>query len=244
MKYTTTIEDIKRAALQLLGANLSDNLYGQSIPELIEKDDTYAQYLVNMDESINRAIKRMVQKGVLPDKTYTLAFSESYEEGIAVNGGNMVVSAEKIIEGFRELKRVDFLDSRDMLHQDVDYALLGEEILLKSLRENERYVFTYSYAPVKISPIMALSKEAKKWHDDELSIGNTGEGAYNKNTLDIPDELASIIPKFVFGELYMHDEPSVAMYQGINPFEAYLSDYKPPESVKNNQIKNIFGVFN
>ncbi|MBQ9113906.1 MAG: hypothetical protein IJY05_03180 [Clostridia bacterium] len=244
MKYTTTIEDIKRAALQLLGANLSDDIYGQSIPELIEKDDTYAQYLVNMDASINRAIKRMVQKGVLPDKTYTLEYAESYQDGIAVNGGDMVVSVEKLIDGFRELKRVDFIDRRGNIYQDVDYGVLGDDILLKALQENERYVFTYSYAPAQISPIMALSQQATDWKNAEIAAKNTGEGAYNKNTLDIPDDLASIIPKFVFGELYMHDEPSVAMYQGINPFEAYLSDYKPPESVKNNQIKNIFGVFN
>lgn len=240
MKYTTTIEDIKRAALQLLGANLSDDLFGQSIPELIEKDDTYAQYLVNMDESINRAIKRIVQKGILPDKNYTLAFAESYPDGIAVNGGNMVVCIEKLIDGFRELKRVDLLDRRGNFYQDVDYGVLGDEILLKVLQDGERYVFTYSYEPATISPFMDLSQEAQKWKGPD----NTGEGAYNKNVLDIPDDLASIIPKFVFGELYMHDEPSVAMYQGINPFEAYLADYKPPESVKNNQIKNIFGVFN
>ena len=244
MKYTTTIEDIKRAALQLLGANLSDDIYGQSIPELIEKDDTYAQYLVNMDESINRAIKRMVQKGVLPDKKYTLSFAESYPQGVSVNGKNMIVSVGSLIEGFWVLKCVDLLDRNSMLHQDVDYGVLGDDVLLKVLREDEQYIFTYSCEPARISPIMPLSKEAKQWFANELAIGNTGDGAYNKNTLDIPDELASIIPKFVFGELYMHDEPSIAMYQGINPFEAYLSDYKPPESVKNNQIKNIFGVFN
>ena len=244
MKKTTTIEEIKKATLQLLGATLSDDIYGATIPQLIEKDDTYAQYLINMDESINRAIKRMVQKDVLPLKTHRLDYAEEYGDGVSIVGRNLVVSVDMLIDGYRELKRVDWLDRHGNIIQDVEYGVLGDDILLETLKDGESYCFIYSYIPLSISPIMALSKEAKAWKDEQVKLGETGEGAYNKNVLDIPDDLASIIPKFVFGELYMHDEPSIAMYQGINPFEAYLSEYKPSENVNNNKIKNIFVGFN
>lgn len=242
---TTTIEMIKKAALQLLGVTLSDDISGISIPALIEQDDTYAQYLVNMDASINRAVMRIVHSDKLPHKSYTLAYAEIYPVGVTTNGTSITVPLSVLGNDVRALERVDFVDGRGRIHADVDYAVLGEnDIELPALRINERYVFIYSYAPVAVSPAMALSKEARDWRDDEIESGNTGDGAYNKNVIDIPDELARIIPEYVFGDLYIHDEPTIAMYHGKNVFEAELAAYNPPTSVKNNKIENIFQGFN
>lgn len=241
---TTTIEMIKKAALQLLGVTLSDDISGLSIPELIEKDDTYAQYLVNMDVSINRAITRMVHVDKLPYKSFTVPYSEEYGNGITVSGNSMIIPSSAI-SGLRELKRVEFIDSWGYVIPDVDYGVIGEgDIVLEPLRKNEKFVFIYSHTPSPVSSIMPLSEAAKAWRDSEIKAGGTGDGAYNKNVLDIPDELASIIPEYVFGELYIHDEPTIAMYHGKNVFEALLAAYTPPTSVKNNKIENIFEGFN
>lgn len=245
MKHTTTIEEIKKSALQLLGATLSDDIRSASIQELIEKDDTYAQYLLNMDGSINRALNRIVHEDVLPNKTFMIEYSEEYPDGVSVKGNAMVVSINDIISDLRELKNVVLMDASHMWYnEDVDYGTLGNDILLKPLKEGQTYLIYYSYIPEKISSIMKLSENAQKWLDENVIIGGSGEGAYNKNVIDIPDELASIIPKFIFGELYMHDEPAIAMYQGINQFEAYLANYNPPVAKNYNQIKNIFKGFN
>ena len=246
MKFTVTIEDVKKASLQLLGATLSDDIASASIPALIEKDDTYAQYLLNMDESINRAITRIINAGVLPDKSYFLPYAEEYAEGsgVSINRYYMAVSLESCVKDFHTLVKVDLWKSAGTIINDIDYGVSGEDILLPLLKARETYHFHYKYKPARISPFMELSESAKAWRDEELALGETGEGAYNKNVLEIPDDLANIIPKFVFGELYMNDEPNVAMYQGINQFEAYLSDYKKPTSTKKNRIQNIFEGFN
>ena len=157
----------------------------------------------------------------------------------------MFVSIETVLPQIRELKRVDHFSSNGWLTSDVDYGVVGDnDIVLPALRAGERYVFYFSYIPLRVSPFMSLSPEAEAWRTADLAGEGYREGAYNKNVLDIPDELAEIIPYFVFGELYMHDEPTVAMYQGTNKFEAYLSQYVPTEHVKNDKIKNIFGGFN
>lgn len=246
MKHTVTIEAVKKESLKLLGATLSDDITSSTIPQLIEKDDTYAQYLVNMDESLNRAIMRIVNAGVLPHKTLSVNYAENYKEGdgISVSGNNMFVTMESLAADFYKLVCVDFVAATGNIIRDIDYGVLGEDILLPRLKDGERYIFTYEYAPVRISPFMALSEAATTWRDTEIASGETGEGAYNKNLLGVPDDLASIIPKFVFGELYMGDEPSIAMYQGINQFEAYLADYKKPTNTNNNRIQNIFEGFN
>ena len=247
MKCTVTIEDVKKESLKLLGATLSDDISSQSIPALIEKDDTYAQYLLNMDESINRALTRIVNEGKLPEKTFSIVYSEENQDGVVVNGSNMFITLEKCASDFRELIKIDFVTSRGDIVRDVEYGILGEEILLPCIKEGERYVFSYKYAPPMVSPLMPLSEKARKWQEVDMSLGdggNYGAGAYNKNTLGIPDELANIIPKFVFGELYLHDDPTVAMYQGTNQFEAYLADYKPARNMKQNRIRNILEGFN
>lgn len=242
---TTTIEMIKKAALQLLGVTLSDDISGLSIPDLIEKDDTYAQYLVNMDASINRAVMRIVHSDKLPHKSYTLSYAEEYPAEITTDGTAIFVPLKALGRDVRALERIDFVDGRGCIRTDIDYAILGEnDIALPMLRLNERYVFIYSYMPAAVSPIMELSQEAKDWRADEIEIGGTGDGAYNKNVLDVPDELAMIIPEYVFGDLYIHDEPTIAMYHGKNIFEAELAAYNPPSSVKNNKIENIFKGFN
>jgi hypothetical protein len=242
---TTTIEMIKKAALQLLGVTLSDDISGLSIPELIEKDDTYAQYLVNMDVSINRAIARMVQAEKLPHKSFTVLFSEEYTNGITVSGNAMTVPLSVCGVGVRALERVDFVDAYGRIDSDVDYGVMGEsDIVLPILKSGERYVMIYSYLPATVSTIMELSQAAKDWKADDIEMGGTGDGAYNKNVVDVPDELAIIIPEYIFGDLFMHDEPTIAMIHGKNVFEAELAAYNPPISVKNNKIENIFQGFN
>ena len=250
MKCTVTIEDVKKAALKLLGATLSDDITGNSIPALIEKDETYAQYLLNMDESINRAIQRMVNEGVLPEKVFSLEYAESYpaETGVRLEGWSLIFDIESAIKDFRELIRVDLINSHGDIVTDIHYGIIGGSyITLPQLKAGQGYQFTYKYSPALVSPFMELSEKAKKWQEEDIDAGEGGfygEGAYNKNTLDIPDELAHIIPKFVFGELYMQDEPTMAMYQGINQFEAYLANYKPATNVRHNRIKNIYEGFN
>lgn len=244
-KSTVTIEQVKKESLKRLGVVLSDNIDSATIPELIEKEDTYAQYLRNMDEPINAAIKRMVNEDVLPMKTFTLQFAEEYPEGISINNRVMFVNVEDVIPDIHEVKSVDYITARGDICADLDYGVVGEnELILPALKDGESYKIHYSYIPQKVSPFMSLSVAAQAWKEKNIEEGGTGEGAYNKNILDIPDELANIIQYFVFGELYMHDEPTVAMYQGTNRFEAYLSQYTPAEHVKNNKIYNIFGGFN
>lgn len=244
-RCTTTIEQVKKESLKRLGVVLSDDITSASIPELIAKDETYAQYLNNMDEPINTAIMRMVDVEALPLKTLRIECKTEYEEGISTNGRNMFISVETLLPRCREIKKVDLYAAMGGVYSDIDYGVVGEgDIVLPTLRSGEQYVIYYSYIPERVSPFMALSDTAKKWQEEDRALENTGEGAYNKNVLDLPDDLANLIPYFVFGELYMHDEPTVAMYQGTNKFEAYLFQYVPAGHVKNNKIKNILGGLN
>ena len=165
-----------------------------------------------------------------------------------MEGWSLLFDIERGIKDFRELVRVDLISSHGDITTDITYGVVGGSyITLPQLRAGQCYQFVYKYAPAIVSSAMELSEKAKKWRDEDIAAGDAGYygfGAYNKNTLDIPDELANIIPKFVFGELYAQDEPTIAMYQGINQFEAYLANYKPATSIRNNRIKNIFEGFN
>lgn len=247
-KCTTTIEQVKKDSLKYLGVVLSDDISAASIPALIAKDETYAQYLNNMDEPIDTAIMRMVDVGALPLKTVRIEYKDVYEEGISTNGRNMFISVETLLPTCREIKKIDFYAAMGGLYPDIDYGTVGtSDIVLPILRKGEQYVLHYSYIPERVSPFMSLSETAKQWKAKCEAEGlelETGEGAYNKNVLDIPDDLANLIQYYVFGALYIHDEPTVAMYQGTNKFEAYLSQYVPAEHVKNNKIINIFGGLN
>ena len=189
MKYI----DIKRDALRLMGI----------IPDTVGNDyDTskIRAYLCGMNNSILRAVDRMKNLALIPDKLIELPSNEKSEvkryslSELGING---------------EVQEVLVLDGLTI--HEADYALISGYLSIFVERGKSYFI--------KFQP----KNEGKFEDNDEL---------------DIPDELARLIPYFIKAELYEEEEPSLAV-ASRNMFEGYLKEYADRVDLTERGVKAV-----
>lgn len=196
-----TLNDIKKAALQLMFANYSDDLTDENVDEI--SNEEYTQYLVNMNASINRCLGRIESANVLPLKTISITPATAKESTSSDTFSRYELKT--LASDFLSLSRIA-KECGCEYKPSVKYHIEGTVVVLEPLKEGEQYIVVYRRRPARISI-----------------------GAVSSTTVDVPDNIAELIPYYIKADLYEEDEPNLAL-QSRNIFESLLTQLVVDES--------------
>lgn len=206
-----TLNDIKKAALALMFTNYSDDLADVDVDTLSSEE--YTEYLVNMDASINRCLGRIESAGVLPLKTQEITTATTG----SVSGNFSRYDLSLLANGFKSVSRIAKESASGEYIPSVKYHLEGTTVVLPPLETGEKYIIIYRPKAPRVfigSPSYAV--------------------------VDVPDNIADIIPYYIKADLYEEDEPNLAL-QARNIFESLLMQFVVDESSGDQGVVNVWG---
>lgn len=206
-----TLNDIKKAALALMFTNYSDDLSDENVDSLSSEE--YTQYLVNMNASINRALGRIESAGVLPLKTQEITTATTG----TVSGNFARYDLSTLASEFKSISRIAKETASGEYISSVKYHVEGTTLVVAPLDTGDKYIVIYHWRPNRVS-ITA--------------------GSYT--AVDVPDNIAEIIPYYIKADLYEEDEPNLAL-QARNIFESLLSQFVVDESSGDAGVVNVWG---
>lgn len=206
-----TVGEIKKNALAIMFANYETDLANVDVDTLT--DEEYTKYTVNMNACINRALKRIERACVLPNKTIVINKATAGEIGTYLARYNLA----SLTNDMGIVQRVSKEDGYGRYSPCVDFCMEGDIIILPALAKSDTYRVMYQ-PKVKRLALTAVSS----------------------TEIDIPDEVAEIIPYFIKAELYEEDEPSMAA-NARNIFEATLDSLRRDEYEVQTSVANIYG---
>lgn len=205
-----TINDIEKSALALMFTNYEEDLSEQDV-DLLESEE-YRKYTVNMRACINRALMRIQRAEVLPLQSFTIDASTT-----CLNDGHRArYNLQTLIPNLYSIERVAF-DSACAYEPSESFHVEAGILVLIPLRDGEKHIVIY-----------------------EPKVQRIALNALSSTNIDIPDEIAEIIPYFIKAELYEEDEPSLAA-QARNIFEATLESLKRNDYAAQASVVNVFG---
>ena len=180
-----TIGDIKIAALKLMFTNYSDKISsidGDMCDNIanLEYDAEYGKYLVNMNESINRALLRLSAVGAIPLKSRTFEIDKGEK-------AERIDLKEKITDFYRLIKVIKETeyDYEPNFRYDAE-----TDTVIRIPSQEEDCTLTVVYEP------------------QESII--TDETLNTDTFIEVTDELALLIPYFVKSELLEEEQPELA----------------------------------
>lgn len=224
------IGEIKLEALKLMDINREDEINMTNIEELYS-DEKYSTYLNKMEGSINRALQKIAIRGLLPQKEVTIKQRREKGNGdwvIKTYANNREVTQYTFVEEYRtrynyksiipdilRLERVSFEGDYDEYIGAYSYTINGDNIILPTLKTNEKYCIVYKPK----APYITSSSDASE--------------------LAIPQELAVLIPLYIKAELYEEDEPNIAQSARAN-FEKGLVEQLEMQQPYQSKVRSIY----
>lgn len=205
-----TINEIKKNALAIMFVNYEYDLADINVDSIT--DEEYTKYTVNMNACINRALKRIENAGVLPNKSVVINSGTAGEIGTYISRYNLGTLANDC----KTVQRVAKTDAWGRYAPCVEFSIEEDVIILPTLAKAESYRVMYQPKVQKIS----------------LS-------AISSTEISIPDEVAEIIPYFIKAELYEEDEPSMAA-NARNIFEATLDSLRRDEYAQQTVVQDVY----
>lgn len=206
-----TLNDIKKAALALMFTNYSDDLADVDVDTLSSEE--YTQYLVNMNASINRCLGRIESAGVLPLKTQEITTATTG----SVSGNFARYDLSLLANLFKSVSRIAKESASGEYIPSVKYHLEGTTVVLPPLETGEKYIIIYRPKAPRVfisSPSYAV--------------------------VNVPENIAEIIPYYIKADLYEEDEPDLAL-QARNIFESLLAQLVVDESSVDQGVVNVWG---
>lgn len=208
-----TLNDIKKAALALMFTNYSDDLADANVNVDNLSSEEYTQYTVNMNASINRCLGRIESAGVLPLKTQEITTATTG----SVSGNFARYNLSTLASDFLSVSRIAKETAGGEYIPSVKYHVEGTTVVLPPLETGDKYIVIYRRRPTRIS-ITAVSS----------------------TVVDVPDNIAEIIPYYIKADLYEEDEPNLAL-QARNIFESLLMQFVVDESSGDQGVVNVWG---
>lgn len=193
--------DIKIEALKLMFAGYGDDMTEENLDRYLA-DENYKNYLVNMPGAINRCFALLENKKVLPVRSVTVEKGEMGEKF-----GRMHVDLALLAPDLHALFRV-VTESEACYESSESYALEGS-MLIAPMPEEEAEMRVLYYP--KMERVSAVSADG-------------GE-------IDLPEDLACLIPYYIKSDLFREDEPEEAEKARVL-FESALAEYKRNEPVE------------
>ena len=208
-----TIGEIKIAALKLMFANYAEDLAAtnEDIGQLMQNEN-YASYLLNMPESINRAVAFIHAMGKVPPKTFYLEDSMGLRDDYGFDRFNLAA----LIPDYERFVRLD-KEYFGSYITSVPYRIENGNLLLPASRVG---LFIVRYQP-------------------RLEQYTTATN--NETELELDGYLANIIPYYIKGDLYQDDEPNLAI-EARATFERMLASYIPMDSVSHSCVEPMYSI--
>lgn len=203
------ISKLAQLCLQFLEQDAETNVVVTDINEL-QNDDTFAEYLINMEHSIYMGLVRYATSRILPLKEI------SFEKG--TNRLRVVDNAGRRL--FHAIKEVYAEDKDGNISSNIPYYIIGDKVVLKSF--NKDLTYNVIYYPT-INELSTYTDETSIWNID----------LYEE--LGVPDEMAINIKYLVYSDMKVEESPNMAN-QCKNIFESYL-EQMATNQVVNNQVE-------
>lgn len=204
------IGDIKLEAIKIMFVNYNADITIEQIGRL-KADENYNSYLVNMPGSINRCLSNIEDKRVLPVKSYVIE-----PENIVASGSRARFDLSSI-EDFFDVDRVVCETATGDYITDHKYSREGNILVIHDYDEEDSYRVLYYPSIKRISSL-----------DDE-----------NTKELDVPENIAVLIPYFIKGDLYREDEPNEAS-EARNWYEAGMEAIYNGRENKITSVKSVY----
>lgn len=212
-----TIETLAKHCLQFLEQDSEINVMEESINDLIN-NDMFSEYLNNIETSIYSGLLRFATSKILPLQEI------SFEKGINTLDMTEKVSKKRL---FHKIQDVYGEDNNGNIILGVKYVIIGNKIKLLNMEKGITYKVVYN----------PTIHELRYYNEDIFKI--------ELNDLGIPDEMAEFVKYFVYSDMKMEENPSVASLNK-NIFEAYLSQCEINQ-ISYNQVEldnDVWGGFN
>ena len=176
-------------------------------------DEECKDYMAYMPGAINRCFSNLEGRDVLPIKRAVLSpFSgESY-------GGGVRYELPQAVPDLFKIERIAYESQRYGYTGHVGYTKEGDTLLLREIGEGERYIILYRPRLRRIT----------SFTDDETE-------------LDIPENIASLVPYFVKSELFRQDEPDEAQ-EARNWYEGGLADIISEAEAVQTRVQSVYGA--
>ena len=174
--------EIKLEALRIMNIN-NDSVLSLDKISTYSSEARYARFLNNMTNSINRAIDIINHKKIIPEKTFDMSKMD-VKEGVINNRYSLLV-----LDDFISVSRIVYEDEKSGYREKVPFEREGNNLVVSNKYLPESLILLYN------PKVNSISEESS--NNDEL--------------IDLPDELARLIPYFIKFDLYQEDEPNIAV---------------------------------
>lgn len=183
----------------------------------------------------NNALRLM---GILPESA-----SDEYEEAYSDYRVGMNMSISRAIDRMRSLGSIPTKTVKFPTVQKSDYYNFGLSELkvkgeLKSIKSIQDGVILETPFVVFDNRIFAYLEKGISYFSEYVP---TDFEIVDENEIDLPDELARIIPYYVKADLYEEEEPSLASLSR-NLFESYLEEYRQGYDATTRRIKKVYSI--
>lgn len=202
------IAKLAQLCLQFLEQDAETNVVVTDIFEL-QDNDTFAEYLINMEHAIYMGLVRYATSRILPLQEI------SFEKG--TNRLRLVNNAGKRL--FHAIKEVYAEKEDGTIISNIPYYVIGDKVILKAMDKDLTY--NVIYHPT-INELSTYTDETSIWNIDLEELG-------------VPDEMAINIKYLVYSDMKTEESPNMAN-QCKNIFESYL-EAMGTNQVVNNQVE-------
>lgn len=197
------LKKLKQLCLQYLEQDDETNVIEEELIDL-QTNDTFAEYLYNMDHVIYQGLARLVSAKILPLQMFELP-----------KGTNICELVEKGTKKpiFHEITEVFALTEDGTMAENVKYTIVGSKIILQKIVEG--YTYYVVYHPTIHMLDTYLTRNLVDINEIELTdIGD--------KHICIPDDMAINLKYLVYSEMKLEENPSVAN-ANKNYFESYIA---------------------
>lgn len=189
-------------------------LYDDS--EEISAKEEYADRVLPIIESINRAFHRLGQLKKLPSKSYVVNYDQN-------RVGNTITLTDDSTNNFyvnkiSYIKNVLKKDQHGNVETNTSYFIDGDIIILPQLCSGESY--TIIYQPVY----------------EDISVDTL-----DTSTIDYPEYVLQCIPYYVKADVYQEDNASISVLER-NTFEAYASQIPSRNETIIRDPMDVYGI--
>lgn len=163
------------------GDNDNRQLYDDS--QEISGKEEYADRVLPITESINRAFHRLEQLNKLPSKSYEISYSNTMR-------GNTITLDTSITQEIVFIKNVLLEDQYGNIRTDISYFVDGDIVKLPRLFQGQKYTIIYQPKYVDISI-----------DTDDTTI------------IDYPEYVLQCIPYFVKADVFQEDNAELSVLE-------------------------------
>ena len=182
----------------------------------ISAKEEYADRVLPIVESINRAFHRLEQLRKLPSKSYVV----NYDNNRLGNTINLTDDETNnfYINKISYIKNVLKKDQYGNVETNTSYFIDGDILILPQLNRGESYTIIYQQIY------------------EDINIGTL-----DTSVIDYPEYVLQCIPYFVKADVYQEDNASIAVLER-NTFEAYASQIPSRDESVIREPLDVYGI--